>query len=425
MALRLVQVGSLVAGLLGLVGACTALLGDDFEIVSGEGGSAGQGGDGATAGAGGGGGAGGEGAGQPGCGDGELQPGELCLDESVVLGAGFVTAQLAAARLDDDLRTDLVALDVAGSIRAYMGSSDGSMQTKTPNDRGVDGAATLFALGDLDSDGTLDIVLVEEDTLIEAGAGDGAGAFSEFGTTTPPYTDFQTPALGNFDESAVFLDLAIDSEAALHIGYADGVPDFPPEPFNGWFDWPAQDAQIAGFGARSAGDFDGDNHDDVVDIFLIFGFPQVDFHLGDGSGAFTIETRQLAQGAVVGKLIAAQVDAPGTADDVILHLQDRLRVYLGGATIGNGLDTEIGADAVDFAVGDIDGDGTLDAVACTIEGGGELQLLMGDGTGQFTAAAALPAPGCMLVAVGDFNGDGLGDVAVADGEGISLRVFDP
>jgi hypothetical protein len=127
-----------------------------------------------------------------------------------------------------------------------------------------------------------------------------------------------------------------------------------------------------------------------------------------------------------GEIVAAQVDAAGTADDAIVHLQDRNRVYLGGAVIGNGLDTEIGADAVDFATGDVDGDGVLDVVVCTIEEGSELMVLIGGGDGQFTATDPLAQPGCALVAVADFNGDGLGDIAIADAaDGISLRFFEP
>jgi hypothetical protein len=354
------------------------------------------------------------------------QDGELCLDQESMLGSGYRATGLAVARLDADIRMDLVALDSAGTIHAFLGNADGSMQTKMPIARGVDGDATQFVLGDLDGDGDQDIVLVEADTLIEAGGGDGSGAFADFGTTTPPYPTFKTPALGNFDESAVFLDIAIDSEAAVHIGTADGVPDFPPAPFNDWFVWPAQMAQIAGYGARAAGDFDGDGHDDVVNIQLIFGEPRVDFLLGDGSGGFTLETRNLAPTANHGKLVRAQVDSAGTADDAVLHLQDVLRVYLGGAVIGNGVDSSIGADAVDFALGDVDGDGNVDAVACTIEAGGQLSILLGGGDGLFVPTATLPSPGCALVALADFNGDGLDDVAIADAnDGITLRISDP
>src|SRR5690606_9259839 len=121
----------------------------------------------------------------PGCGDGVHQPGELCLEQSTPLASGFRASRLAVARLDADVRFDLVARDSAGSIRAFLGKADGSMQTKAPIDRGVDGDRTDIVLGDLDGDGNQDIVLVEADVRIEAGGGDGAGSFTEFGDTTP------------------------------------------------------------------------------------------------------------------------------------------------------------------------------------------------------------------------------------------------
>src|SRR5690606_2026948 len=132
--------------LIGLAGACTSLLGDDFVIQNGAAGAGGLGG--STASSGGSGGAGGTGGAgvPPGCGDGVHQPGELCLEQSTPLASGFRASRLAVARLDADVRFDLVALDSAGSIRAFLGKADGSMQTKAPIDRGVDGDRTDIVL---------------------------------------------------------------------------------------------------------------------------------------------------------------------------------------------------------------------------------------------------------------------------------------
>jgi hypothetical protein len=66
------------------------------------------------------------------------------------------------------------------------------------------------------------------------------------------------------------------------------------------------------------------------------------------------------------------------------------------------------------AVGDFNGDGKLD-LAVANEGSNTVSILLGDGTGNFTAASSTStgtAP--QSVAMGDFNGDGKLDLAVAN-----------
>jgi len=68
------------------------------------------------------------------------------------------------------------------------------------------------------------------------------------------------------------------------------------------------------------------------------------------------------------------------------------------------------------AVGDFNGDGKQDlALPNNIEEGGTVSILLGDGTGHFSAARSFAAGGYPIsVAVGDFNGDGRQDLAVAN-----------
>jgi hypothetical protein len=74
------------------------------------------------------------------------------------------------------------------------------------------------------------------------------------------------------------------------------------------------------------------------------------------------------------------------------------------------------SNPISIAVGDFNGDGKLDlAVADDILGNGTVSVLLGNGDGTFGAAAAYGAGSLPnSVVVGDFNGDGIPDLAAAN-----------
>ena len=78
-----------------------------------------------------------------------------------------------------------------------------------------------------------------------------------------------------------------------------------------------------------------------------------------------------------------------------------------------------------MAVGDFNGDGIQD-LAVANEGTNHVTVLLGNGSGGFTAATGSPfAVGSFPsgVAVGDFNGDGIQDLAAADRTGNNVTVL--
>src|SRR5208283_3700267 len=77
----------------------------------------------------------------------------------------------------------------------------------------------------------------------------------------------------------------------------------------------------------------------------------------------------------------------------------------------------VGSGPQSVAVGDFNGDGKLD-LAIANRGSNTVTVLLGNGTGGFKAAPGSPFPAGTQpysVAVGDFNGNGKRDLAIANG----------
>ena len=182
----------------------------------------------------------------------------------------------------------------------------------------------------------------------------------------------------------------------------------------------------------AVGDFNGDGRFDIVTADS--GGNTVTVLLGNGSGGFTAASGSpfavgLSPSAVVigdlnrdGKLDLVVANAAGNSVTVLLG------DGLGGFAAAVGSPVAAGLSPSGVALGDWNGDGLLD-LAIANAGDNTMAVLIGDGMGGFAAAVGSP------VAAGsgpcgawdfDFNGDGNQDLAVADcvGNGVIVLVGD-
>jgi hypothetical protein len=322
----------------------------------------------------------------------------------------------------------------------------------------VKGAAMVS--GDLNGDGKPDLV-VSEPTALHAVLNGGGGSFASTAIDSAG-TDLSAPALGDFDGDGK-LDVAITHRMAAKVGVllgnGDGsfraAKDSPTSEPNAW--------------SVTAGDL---NHDGKLDLIAPISSPSmtVDALLGVGDGTFqtaktwqagadpeyaaladldgdgkldAIVTNWIGKGvsAALGSgdgtfksatttagaqrgVVATDLNGDGRPDVVAGAEMRGVAVFLndGHGALKPAVAFSTGFVTFNVAVADFNGDGKPDVVAY---GGAQLAFLAGDGAGAFgspttVAVAMLSNIDSGQIAVADFDGDGLPDVAALAVDGIHL-----
>jgi hypothetical protein len=185
-----------------------------------------------------------------------------------------------------------------------------------------------------------------------------------------------------------------------------------------------------------AADFDGDGNLDLATDS--WGENKITVLWGDGKGDFTSPGTTFDVGPhPYQRLRSADLNGDGRADIVTTNLDGAsVTVLLSDGKRGfvqpTGSPFPAGPEPFGVAIGDVNGDGRLDLAIGNWGGQPQdssfdaVHVLVGDGKGGFTPLATSPlkagrAPA--RVAVGDLNGDGLGDLAVANYVGDDVTIF--
>jgi hypothetical protein len=166
------------------------------------------------------------------------------------------------------------------------------------------------------------------------------------------------------------------------------------------------------------GDLDGDGLPDVVSWGLTGG-GGLRFQSNDGKGGLGPAQGLPLSAAQPDLTILTVVDLNGDGINDIFSSSSGATVLLnaGKATFAGAVTFTTGGQKLESeALGDLNGDGAPDVAVSDVQG--NLQILLNDGHGVFSTPATTPAGNLFgmfnfgQVAIGDFDGDGKGDVAL-------------
>jgi len=350
-------------------------------------------------------------------GDGAFQP-------AVTYAAGTYTESIAVGDFNGDGKLDLVVtnnLSSGGTVSVLLGNGDGTFQA--PRTYGVGASPYGVAVGDFNGDGKLDLVVTNSGSSgsVSVLLGNGDGTFQaavNYNVGTYPYS----VAVGDFNGDGKpdlvvtnYTSSTSDNSVSVLLGNGDGT--FQPA---------LNSAAGTDLISVAVGDFSGDGILDLALASYLSG--KLTVLLGNGDGTF-----QPPVNYTVGKN-SRLVVAGGFNGDGKLDLAVANAANLPGNTVsvllGNGDGTFQAAvnygvtfsSPVSVAVGDFNGDGKPDLAVALLDG--TVTVLPGNGDGTFQAGVSYAVGGGLLsVAVGDFNRDGQPDLAMANQAGNSVAIL--
>jgi len=314
---------------------------------------------------------------------------------------------------------------VTRSFTVSLAKPSGSFRAAAGSPFAVGAGPESTVVGDFNRDGKPDLAVANfDDGTVTVLLGNGAGGFTA--ARGSPFTVGSFPlsvAVGDFNGDGI-QDLATANEGSGDVTVllgngAGGFTAVAGGPFT-----------VGSFPASVVvGDFNGDGIQDIATANL--NSNDVTVLLGNGAGEFTAATGgPFAVGVNPDSLVAGDFNGDGNQDLAIANNGgNNVTVLLGngagGFKVAPSSPFAVGTGPYAVVLGDFNGDGIQD-LATVDYFSGTVTVLLGNGAGGFTAAGYGPFnverfP--VSLVVGDFNGDGIQDLATENGSSDNVTVL--
>ncbi len=319
---------------------------------------------------------------------------------------------LAAADLSGSGHDDLVLANQDGTISVLLGDGNGGFQAPTAHSI-ASGPLTSVVAGDFNGDGKIDIAVSQANSsTLSVLLSNGDGSFqpgAQYTVGNSPTFVIAADLKGKGIADLITINRAANTFSVL-LGNGDGT-------FQSAQDFVAGGSPLAAV----AGDFNDDGHLDLA--IVNSGDSTISVPLGRGNGTFAA-ARSYRAGLENKAIAAGDLNGDGRQDLVVVNSCGSDTVCSGAGTatvfLANPDGTyqaastiPLGNGPVSVALADLNGDKKLDLLALN-RNDKTLMVLPGNGDGTFGAGRVYNlAENPSAFYVGDFNHDGIPDVAIA------------